>query len=70
MRKKKKIIIYSILIFLTLMALVGPMILGCLAYYEQCTADKITGLTKEQCLQRTDVVAYLYHDNSCLVKAK
>ena len=41
--------------------------IGCLAYHEQCTAKKIMGLTKEKCLQRKDVVAFLIEDNICLV---
>ena len=44
--------------------------LGCLAYYEQCTARSIIGLTKEQCLKRKGAVAFLITDSVCLVQGK
>lgn len=43
---------------------------GCWAYYDQCMADKIPGLTEKECLQRGDAVAYLLEQKICLVKPK
>ena len=43
---------------------------SCWAYPEQCSADRISGLTQEECGQRSDMVAYLLEENICLVKAK
>ncbi len=42
--------------------------LTCLAYYDQCTAERVEGLSMERCLNRDDVVAFLYTGNVCLVK--
>ncbi len=42
--------------------------LACLLYYEQCTAEKIEGLTKEECLNRNDAVAFLLEGEICLVQ--
>lgn len=42
--------------------------LSCLAYYEQCTAIRVQGLSAEQCHARDDSVAYLLDDKICLVK--
>ncbi len=41
--------------------------LSCLAYYEQCTAKRIDGLTNSECLKRGDAVAYLIEERVCLV---
>ena len=68
----KTIVIWSIVGVIVLFIIVfGKEIddgLACLAYYEQCTAQRIEGLTKEQCLNRDDVVAFLYTGDICLVK--
>ena len=59
-------------IILLLIILFGNKIedgLACLAYYDQCTAERVEGLTREQCLNRDDVVAFLFTDNICLVKS-
>jgi len=71
--KKRNNIIWSIMgIILLLIILFGNKIedgLACLAYYDQCTAERVEGLTREQCLNRDDVVAFLFTDNICLVKS-
>ena len=65
-------IIWSIAgVILLLVILFGNKIedgLACLAYYDQCTAERIEGISKEQCLKRGDAVAFLYTGNVCLVK--
>jgi hypothetical protein len=43
--------------------------LGCWAYYDQCTAKRISGLSSTDCLARADAVAYLTTDGVCLVPA-
>jgi len=43
---------------------------GCWAYYDQCTADRVPGLTAEECLRRPDRVVYLPTESVCLVRAK
>jgi len=71
MKKRNKIIWGALGIALFLIVFFGKEIndgLGCLAYYEQCTANRVKGLTKEQCLSRDDVVAFLYEGDICLVK--
>lgn len=73
MKKRNKIIWCIAGLILLLIVVFGDKIedgLACLAYYDQCTADRIEGLTKEQCLKRDDVVAFLYTDNVCLVKSQ
>ena len=42
--------------------------ISCLAYYEQCTAKRIEGLSSAECFEREDVVAYLITQEVCLVK--
>ncbi len=72
-KKGKKIIIFLLATLLVLFLWTGFKIkwdLGCLAYYEQCTADRISGLTEQECHQRGDSVAYLLQTNICLVKPK
>lgn len=71
MKKRNKIIWGIIGLFIILIIIFGNKIedgLVCLAYYGQCTADRVDGLTKEQCLNRDDVIAFLYESNVCLVK--
>lgn len=43
---------------------------GCWAYYDHCTADKVYGLTEEECFQRSNSVAYYLKEQICLVKPK
>lgn len=71
MKKRNKIIWGIIGLFIILIIIFGNKIedgLACLAYYDQRTADRVDGLTKEQCLNRDDVIAFLYEGNVCLVK--
>lgn len=71
MKKRNKIIWGVLGIILFLIIYFGKEIedgLACLAYYEQCSADRVEGLTKEQCMNRDDVVAFLYEGDICLVK--
>ncbi|ORU94150.1 MAG: hypothetical protein A6F70_07690 [Cycloclasticus sp. symbiont of Bathymodiolus heckerae] len=71
MRRKNKIIFGALGAILLIIILFGGKVedgLGCLAYYEQCTAKRVGGLTKKQCFNRDDVVAFLYEGNICLVK--
>jgi hypothetical protein len=42
--------------------------LGCWAYYDQCTAKRISGLSSTACLARPDAVAYLTTEDVCLVR--
>ena len=42
--------------------------LWCLAYYDQCAAESIEGLTVKECLDREDNVAYLIDHKVCLVQ--
>jgi hypothetical protein len=72
-KRGKKIAGFLFVVFLALFLWVGFKIkwdLGCLAYYEQCIANRIPGLTEKQCRQRGDMVAYLLETNICLVKSK
>lgn len=72
LKKRNKIILSIIGVLVLLIMFFGEQIedgLACLAYYDQCTAKRINGLTKEQCLNREDVVAFLYTGNVCLVKS-
>ncbi len=43
-------------------------LLGCFAYYDQCTAERIEGLTDAECFERDASVAYLIDDGICLVE--
>ncbi len=70
-KRKKYALIASISIAFLVAAL--PLIedgLSCLAYYDQCTAERVEGLTKEQCFERDDTVAFLFNGDICLVKPK
>ena len=42
--------------------------LGCWAYYDQCTAKRISGLSITECFSRNDDVAYLTTEGVCLVR--
>jgi hypothetical protein len=42
--------------------------LGCWAYYDQCTAKRVSGLSSTACLTRPDAVAYLTTEGVCLVR--
>jgi hypothetical protein len=42
--------------------------LWCLAYYDQCTAERIEGLTIKECFDRADNEAYLLDHKVCLVR--
>ena len=44
--------------------------IGCWAYYDQCTATRISGLSSATCLARPDAVAYLTTEGMCLVRPK
>ena len=71
MKKRNKIIWVSLGVILFLIVFFGKNIndgLACLAYYEQCTAERVEGLTEEQCFSRDDAVAFLYESDICLVK--
>lgn len=48
-------------------ALFNPDLAACWAYYDQCTAKRISGLSEQECLTRSDVVAYLHEGGVCLV---
>ena len=41
---------------------------ACWAYAEQCTADRVLGLSSADCLARDDAVAYLQEGGVCLVR--
>ena len=70
-KKKRKTIILVLILLLIYPVLIGlNWLAGCLAYYEQCKADRIPNITAEQCRQRGDMVAYLIHQEVCLVKPK
>ena len=69
--RTKKVIGFLLVSALLLLAL-GPHInsgLACLAYYEQCTAKRVTGLSKEECFAQEGFVAYLLSDKVCLVSS-
>ena len=70
-RKKYSILLSIIFGMIALIFIFRQQIsdgLACLAYYEQCTAEPIHGLTHEQCFARDDVVVYLIQKKICLVK--
>ncbi len=48
----------------------GNKTLSCWAYYDQCMSKRIEGITKEECLKKEGVVAWLIADKICLVKRK
>jgi hypothetical protein len=71
MRKKNKIFLSISGVILIVIIVFGSEIeegLACLAYYDQCTAKRIEGLTAEQCFKKDDDVAFL-HSGICLVKS-
>lgn len=41
--------------------------IACLAYSDQCMAERVTGLSREECIARPDSVALLYEGHVCLV---
>lgn len=43
---------------------------ACWAYADQCTADRVLGLSSTDCLARDDAVAYLQEGGVCLVRPK
>ncbi len=72
-KKGNKITILLLTLFLAFVLWFGfkyKWSLGCWAYYEQCTADRISGITEKECQERGDMVAYLLETNICLVKPK
>jgi hypothetical protein len=42
-------------------------LVSCWAYYDQCTAKRVSGLSAPDCLKRDDAVAYLSEGGICLV---
>ena len=72
MKNKKKIIVLILfvatatILFLWLGFKVNWS-LGCLAYYDQCTAERLHGLTDQECFKKDDPIAYLIDQNICLV---
>jgi hypothetical protein len=42
-------------------------LVSCWAYYDQCTAKRVSGLSGPDCLKREDTVAYLSEGGVCLV---
>ena len=71
MRKRNKIFSGIIGVVLIVILVFGDKVedgFSCLAYYDQCTADRVLGLTRDQCLKRDDSVAFLIKDEVCLVK--
>lgn len=68
--KRKTILIVLSLALLAILMLwvVNSGVLGCLAYYEQCSADRVEGLSQEECSKRDDSVAFLLEEQVCLVK--
>lgn len=43
-------------------------LLACWAYYDQCAAQRISGLSEQDCLKRDDAVAFLHEGGVCLVE--
>ncbi|MGH1402692.1 MAG: hypothetical protein ACRBDL_00460 [Alphaproteobacteria bacterium] len=43
-------------------------VLACWAYYDQCTAERVEGITSEECFSRDDSVSYLVNEKVCLVR--
>jgi len=71
MKKRNEIILGVIGVIALIIIVFGGKIedgLACLAYYDQCTAERALGLTKEQCLAKDDSVAFLFAGEVCLVK--
>jgi len=72
MTKRKKMSLGIVILLIFLIVIFSKEIengLTCLAYYEQCSANRLEGFTKEQCLNRDDAVAFLLTTNICLVKS-
>ncbi|GAA0213672.1 hypothetical protein GCM10009123_21110 [Kangiella japonica] len=67
---RKIILLLMSLTFLSILMLwvVNSGVLGCLAYYEQCSANRVEGLSQEECSKRDDSVAFLLEEQVCLVK--
>ena len=42
-------------------------LVSCWAYYDQCRAKRVSGLSAPDCLKRDDAVAYLSEGGICLV---
>jgi hypothetical protein len=42
-------------------------LVSCWAYYDQCRAKRVSGLSAPDCLKREDAVAYLPDGGICLV---
>lgn len=72
--KNKRIVIVGPLILVSALIFVFRIEiedwLQCHAYYDQCTAQRIEGLTREECFERDGNVAYLLDDGICLIKSK
>jgi hypothetical protein len=73
LHKRKRILITGITfsifgILPVAFMLFGNDLISCWAYYDQCTAKRITGLSIEECEKRKDNIAYLYEGGVCLVK--
>lgn len=80
MKNKHKLILIAVALVSICMVLLSPLIedgISCLAYYDQCTADRVPGLTREECFAREDAVVFLFGADVsnettlgvCLVKA-
>ena len=71
MKRKAKVISFVVIVLLILSFLFRYQIedgLACLAYYDQCTAERIEGLTNKECFEIDGAVAFLIHDKICLVQ--
>lgn len=71
MKTKAKLIAVTLIVILVLLFVFRHQIddgLACLAYYDQCTAERIEGLTGKECFERDDAVAFLIKDGVCLVQ--
>ncbi len=73
MKYKKKIIIAIVVLFVILGYIFRYEIqdeIACLAYYDQCRAERVYGLTKDECFERDNTVAYLLDGGVCLVRSE
>ena len=43
-------------------------LVSCWLYYDQCKAERISGLSESDCLKRKDAVAYLLEGGICLIR--
>ena len=48
--------------------LFAPQLVSCWAYYDQCTATRISGLSSADCRKRADSLGYLQEGGICLVR--